>query len=161
MLEQEIASLMKFILETAGNPSPYYNKIPEGFLIPAVYFPVPEINTRGETFRCYTLEYLWFIKFFGVDERRAHALAFATLTAIQANRNCIPLIDTAGKPSGRSFRLKDPELKRIDGTPGVAQLTLLWDSRRAYDDPETQKMMIYELDLSCKQAYESVVVRLS
>lgn len=160
MLEQEIASIMKFTLEKAGNPAPYYNRVPEGFLIPSVYFPVPEVTTRGETFRTYALEYMWFIKFFGLDERRAHELAFSVLTAIKARRNLIPLIDTKGQPTGRSFRLKDPELKRLDGTPGVAQITLTWDSRRPYDDPAVQKMMVYDIDMHSKAAYEAAVAEI-
>lgn len=160
MLEQEIASIMKFTLEKAGNPSPYYYKVPEGFLIPSVYFPVPEVTTRGDTFRTYALEYTWFIKFFGFDEARAQALAFTVLTAIKTGRNRIPLIGTDGKPTGQGFRLKDPTLKRLDGTPGVAQLGLSWDSPRPYDDPEAQKMMVYDLTMYGKNAYEAATQQL-
>ena len=64
MLEQEIASAIKFILESAGRPTPYYHNVPQGFLVPAVYFPPPEIISAGDTLLTYSLEYSWYVKFF-------------------------------------------------------------------------------------------------
>ena len=39
MLEKEVASIIKFILDSAGNPVPYYHNMPENFVVPSVYFP--------------------------------------------------------------------------------------------------------------------------
>ena len=39
MLEQELASIIKFTLDRAGNPSPYYWNVQENFCVPAAYFP--------------------------------------------------------------------------------------------------------------------------
>ena len=38
MLEKEVASIIKFILDSAGNPVPYYHNMPENFVVPSVYF---------------------------------------------------------------------------------------------------------------------------
>ena len=157
MLEQEMASIIKFILEKAGSPPPYYNEVPEGFLLPSVYFPSPEVTSDGDTFRTYALKYAWFINFFHVDKASAYNLAFPVLTAIRKARNLIPLIGVDGKPTGDIFRIKDPSLKGVDDSLGASQLTIEWDSARPYDDPESQKMTGYDLNIHAKAAYEQAV----
>lgn len=57
MLEQELASIMKYTLDAAGTPTPYYYRVPQHFMVPAVYFPLPEIVSGGETFLTYNLDY--------------------------------------------------------------------------------------------------------
>ena len=40
-LEQEIASVIRFILDSVPGITPYYWDIPEGFVVPSVFFPQP------------------------------------------------------------------------------------------------------------------------
>lgn len=134
MLEQEIASIIKFTLDTAGNPAPYYWEVKENFVVPSCYFPSPEIDTDGETFSTYRLRYSWFIKFFHSTTEGAYAMAQRVLLALKGARNCVPLIGEDGKPTGEKLRLQDPSIKKLDS--GVYRLILEWDSRRPYNDPE-------------------------
>lgn len=157
MLEQEIASLIKHVLANAGNPAPYYDEVPEGFIVPAAYFPQPEITSDGDTLLTYALSYTWFVKLFHSDGPSAYALGLSVLTALQDAKNIVPLIGLNGAYTGRGFRLKDPSLKRLDGSPGVAQLTLSWNSPRPYRDAKAQKMMTYDLNMYSRDAYESAV----
>ena len=39
-LEQEIASVIRFILDSVPGITPYYWDIPEGFVVPSVFFPL-------------------------------------------------------------------------------------------------------------------------
>lgn len=55
-LEQEIASIMKYVIDRAGKPAPYYWEVPAHFAVPSVYFPMPEIDTGGETFLTYYID---------------------------------------------------------------------------------------------------------
>lgn len=144
MLEQELASIIKFMLDRANNPSPYYYKVPQHFTFPAAYFPTPEIVTGGETFLTYRMEYVWYIKLFHKTSERAYALGLSVLTAIKENRNLIPLINQQGEREKRGIRLDDPKLKVLDD--GAAQLTLSWVSRRPYATEETVKMQTYEVE---------------
>lgn len=144
MLEQELASIMKFTLDRANNPSPYYYDVPQHFTVPAVYFPTPEISTGGETFLTYSMEYVWYIKIFHKSSQEAYSLGLSVLTAIKGNRNLIPLIGTTGERAEGSIRLDDPKLKVLDN--GAAQLSLSWTSRRPYDTEETVKMQSYEVE---------------
>lgn len=58
MLEQDLASIMRFLTIHSGNPAPYYKNVPEQFCVPAVYFPRPEIGSSGDTFSTYALDFL-------------------------------------------------------------------------------------------------------
>lgn len=133
-LEQEVASVMSFALESAGHPHPYYWNVPESFEYPAIYFPQPEITTGGDTFGTYASEYAWYINFFAETTEEAHEIALATLTALKRARNYVPLLNEDGTETGKKLRLKDPSLKRVD--TGAVQLTIEWTSRRAYGGPE-------------------------
>lgn len=144
MLEQELASIMKYTLDRAENPSPYYWEVPQHFNVPAVYFPTPEIATGGETFLTYNMDYAWYIKFFHKSSNEAYALGLAVLTAIKGNRNLIPLITETGERAEGNIRLNDPNLKVLDD--GAAQLSLSWRSRRPYNTEQAVKMQTYEVE---------------
>lgn len=144
MLEQELASIIKFTLDRAGNPSPYYWNVQENFCVPAAYFPTPEIMTGGETLRTYSMDYAWYIMFFHHTAQEAYALGLSVLTAIKGSRNLIPFITETGEPAGGKLRIDDPSLKILDD--GAAQLTLNWRSRRPYDMTEATKMQTFEVE---------------
>lgn len=146
MLEQDMASIIKFVLENAGNPAPYYWNVPENFMIPAAFFPTPELETGGETFLTYYVDYVWYIKLFHKTSQGAYSLGFSVLSALKAARNLVPLIAEDGTVIDRSWvRIDDPSLKVLDD--GAAQLTISWRSRKPYSDTinRPEKMTQYEL----------------
>ena len=144
LLEQEIASIMAFALHYADSPSPYYYDVPENFKYPAMYFPQPEIDTGGETFRTYAFRYSWYIKIFHKTTEDAFALAWKVLTALKQKRNLVPLINEDGDKAGGGLRMDDPAAKIVD--TGVAQLMLSWTSRRPYDYEQVQKMVEWKVN---------------
>ena len=153
VLEQEVASLIKFILDSAGNPAPYYNEVKENFVVPSIYFPSPEIDSDGETFNTYRLGYIWRVKLFHKTTEDAYAMALKVLVALKAARNLIPLIGEDGEETGELLRIEDPEAKKLDS--GVYQLTINWDSRRPYNDPEFPKAQAYSMEAwSKRELYE-------
>lgn len=158
MLEQELASIIKFTLDKAGNPSPYYYEVPEHFMVPSAYFPTPEIMTGGDTFLSYSMDYTWFIKFFHKTSQKAYELGLQVLTAIKGNRNIIPLIGTDGREiSGEAIRTSDPQLKILDD--GAAQLQIEWTSRRLYNAEESAKIQNYEVEYWKKsEAYTERII---
>ena len=156
MLDREMSSIIRFTLDNANNPNPYYWQVPEDFSIPAAYFPQPELSSRGDTLNEYALEFVWFIKFFNETDMAAYMSGYSVLNEIKRKRNVIPLIDERGNLTGRGFRLEDPSLRVID--TGSAQLTIRWDSRRPYHEPDTQKMMTYHVNF-INSAFESAVMQ--
>lgn len=138
MIEQELASIVKFVLTAASNPAPYYWNVPESFDRPSVFFPNPEIETSGETFRTYRLDYTWFLQFFHNSTTEAHYMALTVLEAIKKARNLIPLIDENGEILTTGIRIGEATLKPVDD--GVVQLMIRFASRRPYTAPDTQLM---------------------
>lgn len=133
MIEQEMASIIKYVAEQAGGPAPYYWNVPQHFTVPAVFFPPPEIASGGDTFGTYCLDYAWYIKLFHHSEQGAYSMGQAVLHSIRAARNLIPLIGEQGNViPGEWVRVDDPSLKALDS--GAAQLTVSWRSRRPYAD---------------------------
>lgn len=144
MLEQEVASIIKFILDSTGNPAPYYNEVKENFVVPSCYFPSPEIGTGGETFRTYRLHYIWLVKFFHSTTEGAYQMALTALTALKGARNLVPIISTDGSRTGDGLRINDPEIKKVDS--GVYHIKIEWDSRRPYNDPDYLYMQNYHIE---------------
>lgn len=131
MIEQEMASIVRFILDAADNPSPYYWNVPESFLVPAVYFETPEILTGGETFLTYHADYTWYIRFFDRTQQGAWQSAYKVLHAIKRARNLIPLIDIEGNEiEGEGIRINDPSMHSMEDDS--AQITIRWRSRQPY-----------------------------
>lgn len=145
MLEQEIASIIKFVIDNSDNPAPYYHEIPQSFTIPAVYFPTPEIASGGDALSSYALEYSWFIKFFHESTEKAYPHALQALVALKQKRNLVPLIDETGEHIGKGVRIKDPAIRKVDD--GVFQLSISWISRRLYDVPQKTKMQSFDVDV--------------
>jgi len=145
MPEQELASIMRFIIENTDNPHPYYHSIPQDFRVPAVYFPPPEIESAGDTLSTYTFEYTLFVKFFHKDVHLAYKMGLDAITAIQRKKNLVPLIAETGETvPDRWFRLRDPSLRAIDNG---AQLTLMWRSSRSYDSDDAEKTAVFDFNI--------------
>jgi len=146
-----MASVIKFVYDRAGKPSPYYWNVPEHFETPAVFFPEPEIDTGGETFLTYYMDYTWYIKLFHRTGQGAYSLAAAVATALRAERNLIPLIAEDGSEVAESWvRVNDPKVKVLDN--GAAQITISWRSRKPYNDTlkEVRQAQHFNLDVFMK-----------
>jgi len=148
VLEQELASIMRFILDATDSPAPYYHTIPEDFLVPSVYFPTPEITSDGETFLTYRLDYVWYISFFHSTTEDAYAMAHKALTAIKEARNLIPLISDTGAATGKGLRTKDPELKKV--ADGAYRLVIEFASRRPYRKSDAELAQNFTVNQSIK-----------
>lgn len=135
VVDQETASIARFILAAAPELTPYYRKMPQDFVVPSVYFPRPVAVSRGETLLTYALEIDWYITFFASEDAYAQEYASIALNAICAARRLIPLVDKAGEKIEEGIRLDDPELTQADD--GAFQLHLRWVSRRPYTQAET------------------------
>lgn len=145
-MEQELASIAKFILNAVGsNVYPYYRELPEDFRVPAVYFPVPDITTGNDTFDTYRADYLWLVTFTCSNQQDAYQLGLTALTAIKKSRNLVPLLNASGNQIGkRYFRLDSPQLKAADGN--TVTLKLRFTIRKSYDEKRGEKVMFFNVD---------------
>ncbi len=100
-MKKEVASIIKFILDSAGNPIPYYHNMPENFVVPSVYFPSPEITFEPDTFSTYGADYNIFVNFFHSSTELAfmslHCLCFTVSTLLVS---LSPRLTLTEKPQG-------------------------------------------------------------
>ena len=151
MIEQEMASIIKYVIAHAGSPSPYYWNVPKHFSVPAVYFPLPDVETGGETFLTYNIDYAWYIMLFHRTTQEAYAMALRVAQALRADRNLVPLISEDGEVIPESWvRVDDPQVTATDD--GAVQLTVTWRSRRPYADvlEEVQTTRVFDIDVEGK-----------
>ena len=136
-LEQEVASAAHFIISALDGVSPYYWEMPADFMVPALFFPTPEIETAGDSLDTYEMAFTWHVKLFHKTDGEAQNLAQTALVAIKNARNCLPLYNEDGSAVGKRFRVLDPSIKRVDR--GAWQLELRWHSPRYFDVDEKTK----------------------
>ena len=155
MLEQEIASIIKWMLDKTGNPHPYYYAIPQSFAVPAAFFPTPEIETGGETLNSYNIDYVMYVTFFAKTRQEAYRLGFMAVSETRAAHNLIPLINEDGSETELGVRINDPTVKVLDD--GAAQVTVSWRSRRPYTTDTAEKAASFDLSLYGKKYEEKTV----
>lgn len=148
-MEQEIASIIRFVLEAAENPHAYYWEVPEDFTRPSIFFPDPEIVSGWDTIHSYYLDYMWFILFYHTDTIRAHRMAMKVGRAIKAARNRVPLIEADGTEGETGIRLGELNVRAVD--KGVVQLTLRFKSRRRFARPDVTSAKHFVANIEEKQ----------
>jgi len=141
LIERELASIIKYVLDKSEHTVPYYHEIPNGFCVPSVYFPVPEVETGNDTLSTYKLTYIWFIKFFHRNTKEAYQIASKVLKELKSGRNQIPVVNENGVVTSKFFYIKNPDIKTLDS--GTVQLTVEWDSREIYTMEAVLKMQRY------------------
>ena len=132
MLEQEVASIMRYVLAKSGLTDYYTDILPETFAFPSVYFPAPELDSEYDTLSTYSVHYRMPVRFFASDNQTAYKLALTVANHLFSERNRIPIINQDGTDSEKYFRVKRSEVTSID--TGVFGFNIEWDSVRTFDD---------------------------
>lgn len=143
MLEKEMASIARFIIESAGNPKPYFNEIMKDFVVPSIYFPPAEVRSSVFSLDSYEVGYSWFIKFFAQDKIGAYEKARVVMEQILKRRQNIPLYDIEGNVTGEKLRVKNPKIKALEDA--AYQLMIEWDVVRGYEAEIIPKMKQFKV----------------
>lgn len=136
-MEQELASISEYILDIECI-KPYYYKVPDNFVKPSIYFPVPEFSTSLDSTDNYRVKYMWLIKVFGRTTEEAYKYANKFAIEIIKNRCRIPLLNLDGSKQGKYVDVYKPEIAQADSR--VYTLQIDWDSIRPYNYDEVIKM---------------------
>lgn len=144
MLEKEVASIVRFVLDSTEDLMPYYHNIPESFAVPSVFFPSPEISFRPDTFSAYSGEYTMFAVFFHSSTELAYQIALLVSRRINDVRRLIPEIDYDGKRTGGYIRIENTQLKKADEC--AYQLQIDWISRYPYTPDEGELIRNFYLN---------------
>ena len=148
-MEQIEASIARYIVNALGDDVfPYYNELPEGFKVPAVYFPERETDSDAESLSSYALEEAWFVQIFAGSDSEAGDMAKHCLKRIVDSHYLIPLVDEEGEKTGRGIRLSGAQTKRID--KGIYQLYVTWDEIYLYGDSEKENPKVQKIKINVK-----------
>lgn len=138
MTEQERASVISFVIKSAGVNVFYEENVPESFAVPSFYFPNTEIEGDGDTLSSYAEDFAWYVSCFHKSTQEAHALAQKAAEAILKNHRLIPILNkTDGSVTGKYLRVNKVKVKTVD--EGAAELQLHFTIRRAFDRPKATK----------------------
>ena len=129
--DEYTGSIMRFITDVLDIEA-IFETIPEGMRTPSVYFPTLNLTGNSDTLSSFSQDLSWYIKIFGKDSDEAYNLAKKAVTAINRNRNKIPIVNENGEYMGKNFKIKQLEIKEID--TGVCQLIIRWTQREYYSD---------------------------
>lgn len=152
MTSSEQASIVQYVLEKAGNPTLYFDDVPEDSPTPAAYFQPPKIKSAGETLSTYRLRYTWRIKFYHDNNSLAFAMANDVQNALERDRLLIPLINGQVEAEVGLLRLRKTVIKRSKKEKGVVMLKLKWDSHCMYNENDPEKMMVHKTAFNHKAA---------
>ena len=131
-LEQEVISIIRYVLNKSGLEKFYTDELPKSFAIPSVYFPAPELDSEYDTLSTYSVHYRMPVRFFAAKTQAAYKYARTVANSLIAERNRVPLIDENGNNGGEHFKIKRSDVKKIDS--GVYGFNVEWDSVRTFDD---------------------------
>ncbi len=142
MMEQDYASIMRFMLNAWGKEDYYFQEMPEDFVLPSVYFPMPQLMIENNTVSSFKRRYSAYIKIFGEDSKSAqnesYSIASKIVTAIAKGKNNIPILDIEGENTNSWVKIRKLNLKKIDNN--THQIKITWDTHDEYFVDDSQKI---------------------
>lgn len=151
-MDSEVASVIRFVQDRMPAHTIYLGETPEDFAVPSVYFPQPEVTTKGSSASTYSMSIALSVKFFAFSEAEAMENAVTVVLELNRARGAIPEILESGDLSGKILRVYDPEIRPIADSPAAVQLTLRWKSYRPYAVGDAEKVRNVFADLRSKGA---------
>lgn len=115
-LGQVLASAVRYIQDNSGIcAAPYFGEVPEDFIVPSMYFPIPRVGSRKATLSSYCCTLSMECWFMAMDEWEAYRHASGVQRCLLRDGCAIPMVGRDGEASGWSVRATDPEVRKIDG----------------------------------------------
>ena len=153
MIEQEIASIAKFLYDTS-NSELYWDKVPEDFQIPAMYFPIPQSFNDNEAVEHFTTSYNWFIKIFQSTTSRAMEVAQDLAFKISSENCKIPLLNIDGSLTGKKLSVKNLRTSELDDK--TAQLQISWSSVNSISKANVEMLDAFFIDINALSYKEEI-----
>ena len=125
-MTQEMASIARAIQTILPNHKCFYEDLQEGYTSPAIFFPIPDVETYDVSLDAHSYEYSWFVKIFDVSDTKAWEAGEKIQRLFKNNRNLIPIVSIDGTVTDNCFRISNTTLKRVDFH--VMQVYIRWKS---------------------------------
>lgn len=114
-LGQCLASAVSYIQAHSSIAAPpYFDEIPEAFVVPSIYFPVPRVRCKKVTLASYCFTVMVNCQFMAVDEWEAYQYAVEVQNDFVLDHCAIPILNKDGQPEGSYVRITEPEIRNID-----------------------------------------------
>lgn len=138
IVDRDTGSAIAFVTKQFPDLPYYFLAVPEGFKRPSVFFPEPEIDSYSDTMDSFGFTYILRIHFFGSNAREGQQNAKAVLLAMARQRFSIPILEQDGEQTTEALDIAQPgNIRQTDDKPGAAILTITWDHREPYPEPES------------------------
>lgn len=130
MLEYEIAAIYYFIADIL-TATPYFEEVPEDFLVPCVFYPTPEQTGGVFSVSKYKTDFVMYVKFMAQSTLDAYNMANEVMQELMRKKRKVPLVDNNGKQTRKSFQINNPVVRKVDN--GVYQMEVSWKRYSSYD----------------------------
>ena len=122
IFEQVLASAVKYVQENCKEElNFYFDEIPENFLVPALYFPVPQVISKKVTLASYASTLFLEVWFLAKEEWKAYSYARNVQESILQAECMLPIVKKDGTKEDWSLRVTEPEVQKIDQRTGLGQ----------------------------------------
>lgn len=136
-LGQCLASAVSYIQDHSSiEAPPYFDEIPEAFVVPSIYFPVPRVICKKVTLASFCFTVMVNCQFMAVDQWEAYQYAADVRDHLLVDHCAIPILKKDGLPEGNYMRITEPEIRNIDRR----SVQLSFDLKQYVSFAETEEM---------------------
>ncbi len=108
-----LASAVRYIQNHAGiDAAPYFDELPENFVVPSMYFPVPRTESRKATLSSWRTDITMECWFAASTEWEAFGYADYVRDCILADGCAIDIMNRDGTLSGSKVRVSEPNVRK-------------------------------------------------
>ncbi len=147
-LEVEIASIAKMMTKETGITTVHFSKIEDGFETPCIFFPEPHIFGKAHSLSAFGVDFTEYMNIFADTSEEATSAAVKAVMFILSNGWKVPIVDTEGNQTLKSFYMDQPEIKEIEA--GVIELKMSWKRRTAFNRMVSEKVESVIFDMKQK-----------
>lgn len=142
-LEQCLASVVRYIqLRAKNSPQLYFDDLPENFVVPSLYFPIPRSTSRRVTLQSWLTKITMEVWFMASTDWLAYADAVSVRDCILQDECAMDIMERDGTVSGKMVRITEPQV--ITQGTGIVKLSFsVKDYFAKGVDQETKANKIY------------------
>ena len=109
-----LASAVRYVQDHALSieAAPYFDEIPENFIVPSIYFPVPRTETRKASLSSWRTDIFMECWFAAATDWQAFGYAEAVRDSILADGCAIDIVAADGTATGAKVRVTEPAIRK-------------------------------------------------
>ena len=112
-LQACLASAVRYIQNHAGiEAAPYFDEIPENYIVPSMYFPVPRTESHKVTLSSWRTDITLECWFAAATDWEAFRYADSVRDSILADGCAIDIMNRDGSLSGSKVRVSEPNIRK-------------------------------------------------